>query len=529
VESGESRRNGVRALVACTLLAASTLSAQSEGAKRWWAHVEFLADDKLEGRAPGTAGYTKAAQYVAQQFDSLALRPMAGGTFFQRVPFSRSQLREDQSSVELVRGDVTERLILGQHANLNVRGESGRTVEGGLVFVGHGLRIPELGIDDLAGLDLKGRIAVVLRGAPSHVPGAMAAHAQSTAEHWRNLRSAGAIGVVTITNPKRVEIPWERSAAMRLRPHLSLVEAGLVDTTGQQVSVTLNPAHAGRLFDGSGHTAEELFTLMDADKELPRFPLKASLRAKTVFDTTTMQAENILGGLPGTDPKLRSECIVFSAHLDHLGKRGDSVYNGAMDNASGVATLIEVARALQGKKLKRSVVFAAVTGEESGLLGSKYLAAHPVGAVRVVANLNTDMFLPIIPLKAITVLGLEESDLGEAFAAAAGRFNVDVKADPEPQRNGFIRSDQYSFIRRGIPSLALRFHAQPGTPEAETMRRWLAERYHGPADDLQQPVDRESAARFNDVVASFVEEVANRRSAPKWASGSFFRRYSLAR
>jgi Zn-dependent M28 family amino/carboxypeptidase len=229
--------------------------------------------------------------------------------------------------------------------------------------------------------------------------------------------------------------------------------------------------------------------------------------------------------LPGSDAKLRTECIVFSAHLDHLGQGT----NGAMDNASGVATLIEVARALQGKKLKRCVIFAAVTGEESGLLGSKHLAAHPVGGIRVVANLNTDMFLPIIPLKAITVLGLDESELGEAFAAAASRFGVEAKADPQPQRNGFIRSDQYSFIRRGIPSLALKFYAEPGTPEADTMRRWLAERYHGPADNLQQPVERESAARFNEIVAAFVEDVANRRAAPKWSSDSFFRRYSLAR
>jgi Zn-dependent M28 family amino/carboxypeptidase len=199
-----------------------------------------------------------------------------------------------------------------------------------------------------------------------------------------------------------------------------------------------------------------------------------------------------------------------------------------MDNASGVATLIEVARALSGKKLKRSVIFAAVTGEEGGLLGSKYFAYRPPVQGRIVAGLNTDMFLPIIPLRAVTVLGLDESTLGRDFRAAAQALGIPAEPDPQPQRNGFIRSDQYSFIRRGIPSLAFRFHAYPGTPEAQVMAGWLKQRYHAPSDDLSQPVNLEGAAKFTEIMAAFLERIANNPQAPSWNEKSFFRRYATS-
>jgi Zn-dependent M28 family amino/carboxypeptidase len=182
---------------------------------------------------------------------------------------------------------------------------------------------------------------------------------------------------------------------------------------------------------------------------------------------------------------------------------------------------------LQGKRLKRSILFAAVTGEEGGLMGSKFFAAYPtVAAGSLVANVNLDMFLPLFALKTITVYGLDESDLGPEFAQVASRFGVGAERDPEPQRNGFIRSDQYSFIRRGIPALTFKFHAMPNTREGKITAEWRKNRYHAPSDDLEQPVDAEAAVKFNTILTAFTEQLANRSSRPAWTQKSFFRRYA---
>jgi Zn-dependent M28 family amino/carboxypeptidase len=208
---------------------------------------------------------------------------------------------------------------------------------------------------------------------------------------------------------------------------------------------------------------------------------------------------------------------------------GDNLYNGAMDNASGVATLIETAATIKesGRRFKRSIVFLAVTAEEKGLLGSRYFAARPtVPAAGVVANLNTDMFLPLFPLRSVIVQGLEESDLAGDLRRAARPLAIEVLTDPEPERNAFTRSDQYSFIRRGIPALSLKAGFRRDSPEHEVVKRWRAERYHGPADDLTQPVDLQAASAFNRLYLLAVEEVANRPDRPRWNAASFFRRFA---
>jgi Zn-dependent M28 family amino/carboxypeptidase len=198
-----------------------------------------------------------------------------------------------------------------------------------------------------------------------------------------------------------------------------------------------------------------------------------------------------------------------------------------MDNASGIASMIEIARALSKKSLDRTVAFVAVTGEEGGLNGSKHFAAHPTVPVKdIVADINLDMFLPIIPLKGLTVYGMDESDLGDEFTRIAQKFGVAAHRDPQPARNLFIRSDQYSFIRRGVPSLAFKFHPTPGTSDAKIMADWLQQRYHAPSDDLEQPVELESAAQFNRLMTAFVEQTANRQARPRWKDTSFFRRFA---
>jgi Zn-dependent M28 family amino/carboxypeptidase len=239
-----------------------------------------------------------------------------------------------------------------------------------------------------------------------------------------------------------------------------------------------------------------------------------------------------VGVLPGTDPKLTSEFVVISAHLDHLGVgapiNGDAIYNGAMDDASGVASLLDIAQTLHdgNDHLKRSLLFVVVTGEEKGLLGSRYFVAHPtVDARTLVADLNLDMFLPLYPLRLVTVYGLNESDLGARARQAARSMKVDAQDDPEPQRNVFVRSDQYNFIRHGIPAVMLAFGARHGSPEEAIEKAWLQNRYHAPSDDLGQPVNLQAAADYNRLMLTLAKAVANQPGRPAWKADSFFRRF----
>jgi Zn-dependent M28 family amino/carboxypeptidase len=295
----------------------------------------------------------------------------------------------------------------------------------------------------------------------------------------------------------------------------------------------MNPAHADKLFAGSGHTISELLALVDQDKPLPSFVLRARLKATTRVERGEVESQNVVGVLRGSDPTRRNEYVVLSAHLDHVGVgepiNGDKIYNGAMDNAAGIAAILEVARQLRESKTKpaRSILFIAVTGEEKGELGSKYFAAHPtVPRAAIVANVNTDMFLPLFPLKMLMVLGLDESDLGGDIRATAKALGITVQADPEPQRNRFTRSDQYSFIRFGIPALAMKVGYEANTPEAAIAAKWTAERYHAPSDDLNQPVDVAAAEKYVEVVRDLAVRIANRPDRPKWNDSSFFKRFA---
>lgn len=518
----------LKKVLAVVAIGCAFAAGRSPEAEAWWGHIEYLASDALEGRRAGTPGHTKAASYVSSKFDAIGLKP--GGdknSFIQSVELQTRLLDERASSLHFIVDGKPRAIRLGEEANLQIRVDRPATIEADVVFVGHALKIPEAKIDDIAGIDLKGKIAFFLSGAPSHLPAPLAAHSQSVAERWKNLKAAGAIGTMAFADPQSSDIPWSRSTLTRLAPAVTLVEPALIDNAGVQVSIAVNPAQANVFLGGAGHTVEQLLELHRANKPLPRFPLKGKVRAKTTFSTTPSKSENVIGILPGAT----KEAIVISAHLDHLGKggaiNGDSIYNGAMDNASGIASVIELAKALSKQKLKRTIVFAAVTGEEGGLMGSKHYAAHPtVPASNIVADINLDMYLPIIPLKGITVYGMDESDLGPEFVNIAGKFKIPAERDPEPARNAFIRSDQYSFIRKGVPALTFKFHANPGTPEAKIMQEWRTSRYHAPSDDVQQPVDAEAAVQFNRIMTAFVTQVANRDARPQWKQESFFRRYA---
>jgi Zn-dependent M28 family amino/carboxypeptidase len=358
----------------------------------------------------------------------------------------------------------------------------------------------------------------------------MAAHYQAGEERVRTYARLGVAGYLQILNPRTSDIPWERRKQAREILSMSLRAPGEPPHQGV-FSATLSPDRAEKLFARSDHPIAGILAQANAGRRLPSFDLKTELQADIEYTEAQVRSENVVAVLAGSDPKLKKECVVLTAHLDHLGHgkpiAGDAVYNGAMDNASGVATLIEVASALahNGRRPRRTVVFAAVTGEERGLLGSQYLAAHLPVKGRAVANVNIDMFLPLFPLKKITAIGMEESELREDIEAAGRALGIAVETDPEPQRNRFIRSDHYSFIRRGVPALAFKLGYEKGSPEEQVVRKWTAGRYHAPSDDLAQPVDLEAAVRFDRLMEKLVESIANRDSAPRWNAGSFFKKF----
>ncbi len=440
---------------------------------------------------------------------------------------------ESQSSLALIRDAGSEPLTLGRDANISLRIDPAPIVEAELVFAGYGLSIPESHHDDFSGLDVQGKLVVYLSGAPPTIPGPLAAHMQSAAERAAALKRHGAIGIITLLNPKNMDIPWERMALARFQPSMVLADPAMDESRGLKLAVTVNPEHADKILAGSGHAFQEILALADAGKPLPHFAIPARLKAMASVQRTDVVSQNVVACLPGNDPRLKDEYVVFSAHLDHLGIgkpiNGDSIYNGAMDNASGVAAQLDVAAMLKesGSKLRRSVLFVAVTGEEKGLLGSRFFANSPtVDAKKIVADINTDMFLPLFPLKSLTIYGLDESDLGADAEAVAKSLGVAPQADLEPKRNIFIRSDQYSFIRRGIPSLALKVGYDKGSTEEAIVKKWLTERYHAPSDDLAQPVDKQAAGAFDVLVAKLLERVANRDERPRWKETSFFKRFA---
>ncbi|HEV8038687.1 MAG TPA: M28 family metallopeptidase [Bryobacteraceae bacterium] len=517
---------------ACLLLAASATDFTAEG-KRWWAHIEYLASDDLKGRDTGSEGHLKAARYVAGEFERSGLKPAGTSGYFQPVKFDVRQIVEDQSSLALVRDGKAEPLVLGDDATLGLRGDIQESTEAAAVFVGYGFGVPEKNYDELAGLDVKGKIVVYLAGGPKSIPGPLKSHYQSGAERWKYLKAAGAIGIATIPNPKSMDIPWSRASLARLMPSMSLADPSMQETAGLRLLVGINPEHADKFFEGTGHNIAEILRAADNDEALPKFPLAVGIRARVHLKKSQVESQNVAGLLPGSDPKLKNEYVFLTAHLDHVGVgpaiNGDTIYNGAMDDASGIASILEIARLIHEShaKLSRSLVFLAVTGEEKGLQGSRYFAGHPtVNEKNIVADINLDMFLPLHALHYIEVQGLAESTLGDDIRAVAKDAGVEIQADKEPQRNLFIRSDQYSFIKKGVPALAFKFGYLPGSPEETLHKEWLKNRYHAPSDDLNQPVDKTAAAEFNEILLKLAERVANASERPQWKSDSFFRRFA---
>ena len=530
----------VRRIAACLLLFAAATIAAPEPAKlffdgkSWWDHVKVIADDSMEGRETGSLGLRKAEAYAVEQLKRAGLEPAGSDGFYQNIQFVQRQIDEKNSYAFLTRNGQANPVALGDDAYFSTRVEgSDQEVNAELVFAGNGLQVPESHLDELAGLDLKGKVVVYLAGSPASVPGPLAAHYGGLAQRWKSYATAGAVGIIAIPNPASMDIPWSRMSLNRAHPSMDLADREFSEIAGLKVAMVFNPAAADALFDSSGHSYAEVAALGRDRKELPHFALAVSMRALAAMQKAPIESANVVAKLTGSDAKLKSEYVVLSAHIDHVGigepVNGDRIYNGAMDDGSGVAAVLDIAASLKQhpEKLKRSVIFLLVTAEEKGLLGSKYFAARPtVDAKAIVADINIDMFLPIVPLKMLRVQGINDSSLGDRAADMAKSFGVKAMPDPEPLRNLFVRSDQYNFIRHGIPSVIMDVFYEANSPEAQTFKDWLTQRYHAPSDDTDQPVDLHAAALYEQIVRRLLVDTANDAQRPQWKADSFFKRYA---
>ncbi|HEY0011313.1 MAG TPA: M28 family metallopeptidase [Allosphingosinicella sp.] len=493
--------------------------------ERFRRHVAFLADDLLEGRESGTRGYDIAARYVATGFEGLGLTPGGrGGSWFQQVPFVRMAMT---APAALTIGGQS--FAQGAGATFRQSPEAGRTeLSAPAVFAGYGLEAPAFGLDDYRGLDVRGKVVVILDGMPGGLPSDVAAHLGS--EKRRIAARRGAVGLITLRSPAA-------AARFPLRG-TRLPDPGItwVDPSGQPFSdspslrfvANVDPAAGEALFQGARTSFAAVMAQAATEGARPRgFALRQTVGFTRESANTPLSSPNVIGILPGSDPALAGEYVLLMAHLDGLGVReggeGDRIRNGAMDNTTGVSTLLEVARqmSLPGNRPRRPVVFAAVTAEEKGLLGAQYLARNPVvDGGRIVGVVNLDMPVLTYNFSDVIAFGAEHSTLGPIVARAAARMNVAVTPDPLPEQGLFTRSDHYMFVREGIPAVFLMTgFAGEG---AARFRSFLATEYHSPKDDLSLPFDWNAGARFAELNYLIAREIADAPEAPRWYRESFF-------
>ncbi|MEJ2535280.1 MAG: M28 family metallopeptidase [Gammaproteobacteria bacterium] len=507
-------------------------------AERLRAHVEFLADDRLRGRQPGTPGYDIAANYVASVYRQLGLRPAGDdGTFFQAVPLRRAWLEPGSARLAVVRdGKETDFTYLDEFYRGPSLAHEESEVRAGMAFAGYGIDAPALGYNDFDGLDVEGRVVVTLAGQPPSFPSEEGAHFASSREKARAALERGAVGLITVYTPRTEgRYAWDR---VRDRVGTSamgwLTTAGDVFAAPAQVrgGAVVHYGAASVLFEGTGVTMEQLIALDEAGGPLPAQPLKGEVLMAQRSRHEVISSPNVAGVLPGTDPELGAEYVLYIAHLDHLGELAgdgheDAINNGAMDNASGVAVMLETARRfVEGDTPRRSVLFLAVTAEEKGLVGSEYFARNPTVPVeRIAGVINLDMPVLLYEFGDVIAFGAAHSTLGDAARQAAEEAGIRLTPDPFPDQNMFVRSDHYRFVQRGVPSLFLMTGPSSLDGKENTLpvfEGFLAEHYHKPTDDLDLPINYNAAARFTEINTRIGEIVADQRERPAWREGSFF-------
>ncbi len=501
------------------------------------ADMRFLADDLLEGRGTATRGHEIAAKFMAAQFEALGLEPAGeNGTYFQSVPFRSGRPDEAKTTLTLVRGGKVQKLVYRKDFITSVDpGRAESSVEAPVVFVGDGVTAPEEGYDDYKGIDAKGKIVAMAFEAPQF-ESSLKAHYSATEVKEAIAVAHGAVGIIVISDPILEDIyPYSKQTR-----DLDFPQFRWLDRQGRpndyfpelMGGAILSLEETKKLFEGSGHTAEEVFADIKAGKP-KSFALPMTARIQNVTQLEDVQSPNVVANLEGSDAKLKSEYVVYSAHSDHLGigqpVKGDSIYNGALDNASGSAILLELARAFSkmNPRPRRSILFVSVTGEEAGLLGSDYFARFPtVAKDAIVAEVNMDEDDMLWPLEDIVALGAEHSSLDGAVKKAAERMHLGLSPDPAPEETFFIRSDQYSFVKQGVPAvfpMAGYKSSDPKINPAAIYKKWEQERYHEPGDDMEQPgLLFDEAAKYARFVFLCGYFVAQETERPAWKKGDFF-------
>jgi hypothetical protein len=491
------------------------------------AHIEFLASDLLEGRETGERGHEIAAQYVATRFASLGLQPASKDGWFQRVPFGGTLLDDSKSSFS-IGGQVFANRKEVLFGPARKAGET--SSEGSVVFAGYGIDDPKAGQNDYAGLNVKGKIVAVLSGFPKGMRSDIGAHYGRSKAKMAEGR--GAIGIITIRSLERERTrPWTREIEGPVHPSIAWTEADgsiFTEAPGIKFGVTLHDKAAAALFAGAPTALDGVLALADKTGGRPKgFALKPRVMLSRTTSMSTLTSPNVIGMLPGSDPKLAGEYVLLMAHLDHNGvdlkREGDKIFNGAMDNASGTAAMLEAARALAAmpNRPRRPILFAAVTAEEKGLLGSDYLARHPViGTGKVVSVVNLDMPVLLYDFQDVVAFGAEHSTMGPAVARAAAKMGLSLSEDPLPSEGLFTRSDHYSFVKQGVPSVFLMTGFKNGGEKA--FKDFLATHYHKVSDQTDLPFDWAAAAKFARINTLIAAEIANADDAPKWYADSFF-------
>jgi Zn-dependent M28 family amino/carboxypeptidase len=505
------------AALGATLLLTFTTAAQSQqnpdaATSAWWAQTVVLSNDSREGRDTGTEAYKHAANYVAIEFKSAGLKPAGDdGTYFQRVPMHQIDLVEDKSSVEILNPSGKSTTLHFTTEVTTVPREAPVSIEAPLVFIGYGT--------PPANAELKGKIAVFFNNTPADLP--QKDRDTFTTRRLRALAQAGVAATISIDNPAATE-PFHWPAAYARSVTLA---GSAAPNTNSPIVIRINPASLDALFAASNHKPADIVAAGGKGSALETFPLNVTARINLTSTSKEISSPNILAILPGSDPKLASEYVALSAHLDGYGYGtpvlGDNLYNGTLDDAAYVALLIELAKDLQHKAPARSLLFCIFTGEEKGLLGSAYFTQHlTVPKESIVANLNLDQLRPIFPLNILTMEGLNDSTLGETVRAVAAPFKIEIRPDLEPERNLFRRADNYNFVRIGVPIAAFVFGYDKGSPEEATYRDWYARRYHKPQDDIKTPIDWDAAAKFNRFYTALTLNIANAPTRPQWLSSS---------
>ena len=477
--------------------------------KAWWHTTEDLSNDAMQGRDTGSPAYQRAAAYVARRFEQAGLKPAGdGGTYFQAIPMHQVQVEPAGTSFLLVRDaggtlpiDFLGQITVAAAANLPA-------IDAPLAFRGY------CGKDAMTGL--AGKIAVCFGTQRQGLP--------SAAERTANAKAAGALGIVNVDDPGfTIEPPrWPYAYARTVTTGTTAdVAPGTAPAQKPFPVMRLNAAVLAAVIEGSKQDAAAILAAGGSKLPLPSFDIPAKLRVHLALSEREITSPNVLAVLPGSDPQLKNEYVVIAAHLDGYGfgtpVAGDNLYNGTLDDAAYVALLIQFADNLkaQHRALKRSILFCAFTGEEKGLLGSRWYVAHPtIPLAQTVADINLDQLRPLFPLKILTEEGLANSTLGGLSREVAGSLGIEIRADAEPERGLARRADNSPFLAAGVPAIGFIFGYDPGTDAERRYREWYQVRYHRPQDDLTQPVDFDAARAFDSFFYKLVEATASNPKRP---------------